>query len=181
MKITLQRRLAKLAGLLLLSLLVFAIGLQAAQARTDAAGVGGSGSASSTTAGQLQFPTAADVRLHEQGITVSAPAATAAVGTQGRGGFADVPFPATQQKGLTAAQGPHAFGRFQPTSNRVAAQAASADTSSTSAWIAAGSAAALVVVGLGAWALMRRRRQPGESASAAYCAQHPEDALCMAA
>ena len=57
---------------------------------------------------------------------------------------------------------------------------ASSDASSTTAWIAVGSAAAVLLVGFAAWALLRRRRQPGELASAAYCAQHPEDPLCSA-
>jgi len=60
------------------------------------------------------------------------------------------------------------------------AQPASSDASSTTAWIAFGSAAAVLLVGFAAWALLRRRRQPGELASAAYCAQHPEDPLCSA-
>jgi len=56
---------------------------------------------------------------------------------------------------------------------------ASSDASSASAWIAVGSAAAVLLVGFAAWALMRRR-QPGELASAAYCAQRPEDPQCSA-
>jgi len=60
------------------------------------------------------------------------------------------------------------------------AQPASSDASSATAWIAVGSAAAVLLVGFAAWALMRRRRQPGELASAAYCAQHPEDPQCSA-
>jgi hypothetical protein len=61
------------------------------------------------------------------------------------------------------------------------AQPASSGTTSRSAWIVAGSAAAIVLVGFAAWALTRRRRQPGDRASAAYCAQHPDDAMCAAA
>jgi hypothetical protein len=58
---------------------------------------------------------------------------------------------------------------------------ASSDTSSSTGWMFAGSAAAILFVAFLAWALIRRRRQPGERASAAYCAQHPEDALCATA
>ena len=137
MKSTVQRRFALLAGLLLLSLLVLATGIQAAQAAVVAGDSGGSSTASFTTPAQPQ--------------------------------------------GLTAAQLHHYGGGLQPVLNPRAAQSASSGTSSRTAWIAAGSAGAVVIVGFAAWALMRRRRQPGERPSAAYCAQHPEDALCTAA
>jgi hypothetical protein len=141
MKTTAQKRLARLAGLLLLSLLVFATGVQAAQAVPQG-----------LTPAQLhqyvgQAPSA----------TGSGTGVTPAAGTQGRGGVALTPF----------APAP-------------AAQPASSGTSTT-AWIVAGSAAALAVIGIAAWALLRRRRQPGERASAAYCTQHPEDSMCTAA
>jgi hypothetical protein len=157
MNITTHRRVARFAGLLLLSLLVFAIGVQTALA-TEVSGSGaGSGAA-----------------------------AKAAAGTQGRGGVAVASITPAQPQALTAVQSHHYLGgnyngRFQPVSNTLAAQTASPSSTSTSAWIAAGSAAAIVLVGFAAWALMRRRRQPGERPSAAYCAQHPEDALCTAA
>ena len=138
MKSTVQRRFALLAGLLLLSLLVLATGVQAALAATVVGtGVSGSGTSSFTTP--------------------------------------------LQSQGLTAAQLHHYGGGLQPVLNPRAAQSASSGTSSRTAWIAAGSAGAVVIVGFAAWALMRRRRQPGERPSAAYCAQHPEDALCTAA
>jgi hypothetical protein len=158
MKTSAQKRLARLAGLLLLSLLVFATGIQAAQAAAVADSGAGSGTASSTAPHQLQGLTAARAHQHDQGVVVSVAAVTATAGTQGRGGVALAPF--------TSASG---------------AQPASSSTSSTTAWIAAGSAAAALIVGFAAWALIRRRRQPGEFASATYCAQHPEDSLCMAA
>jgi hypothetical protein len=178
MKITAQRRLALLAGLLLLASIVFATGIQAAQAKTDATGAGGSGTASLTTPIQMQGPTAADQRAHDQGVVVSVPAVTAPAGTQGRGGFDAAHFTPPQPQGLTAAQLHHQGGGLQPVSSGVAAQPASSGTSSTSAWIAAGSAAAALIVVIAAWVLVRRRRQPGRRPSAAYCAQHPEDALC---
>jgi hypothetical protein len=154
MKTTTQRRPARLAGLLLLSLLVFATGVQAAQAAL----VSGSGAGSGTAS------------------FASTPA-----GTQGRGGIAVASLTPAQPQGLTAAQRHHYFGRFQPTSNVLAAQPASSGATSRSAWIAAGAAAAIFIVGFAAWALTRRRRQPGDHPSEAYCAQHPEDAMCTAA
>jgi hypothetical protein len=53
--------------------------------------------------------------------------------------------------------------------------------SSRTAWIAGGSAAVALIVVVGAWALLRRRRQPSGHPSAAYCAQHPEDPQCAMA
>jgi hypothetical protein len=138
MKTTVQRRLALLAGLLLLALIVFAIGIQSAQAAIMVGDGGGSRATSITTP--------------------------------------------TQPKGLTAAQIRHRDGgRSQPVSNVSAAQPASSGSSSRSAWIAGGSAAAVLLVGFASWALVRRRRQPAGFASATYCAQHPEDPLCRAA
>jgi hypothetical protein len=155
MKITAQRRLALLAGLLLLSLLVLEMSIQAAQAMNS----GGSGAGSGrSTISALQLPTLAQIQQH-RGIGPYAPVMTAQAGTQGRGGVAVASLTPTQPKALTAAS----------------------SGSSTSAWISAGSAAAIVLVGFAAWALMRRRRQPEARTSAAYCAQHPEDALCTAA
>jgi hypothetical protein len=154
MKITAQRRIALLAGLLLLSLLVFAMSIQAAQAMNSGGSGAGSGKSTIST---LQLPTLAQIQQH-RGIGPYAPVMTAQAGTQGRGGVAVASLTPTQPKALTTASG-----------------------SSTSAWIAVGSAAAIVLVGFAAWALMRRRRQPEARTSAAYCAQHPEDALCTAA
>ena len=154
MKITAQRRLVLLAGLLLLSLLVFAMSIQVAQAMNASGSGAGPGK---STINALQLPTLAQVQQH-QGIGPYASVTTAQAGTQGRGGVAVASLTPVQPKALTAASG-----------------------SSTSAWIAVGTAAAIVLVGFAAWALMRRRRQPEARASAAYCAQHPEDGLCTAA
>jgi hypothetical protein len=172
MKITGQRRPALLAGLLLLSLLVFAMSIQAAQAMNSSGSGAGSGK---STIDALQVPTLAQIQQH-QGIGPYAPVTTAQAGTQGRGGVAVASLTPTQPKALTAAQRYRYVGRgfnssLQPGSSG----------SSTSALIAAGSATAIVLVGFAAWALMRRRRQPEARPSAAYCAQHPEDGLCAAA
>lgn len=176
MKITAQRRLALLAGLLLLAAIVFATGIQAAQAMVDR---GASGTASFTTPTQLQFPTAADQRAHGQGVVASVPAVTAPAETHGRGGFDAAHFAPPQPQGLTATRRYARGGRAPSVANVSAAQAASSGTSSTTAWIAAGSAAAALIVGIAVWAAVRRR--PGGRPSAAYCAQHPEDALCTTA
>jgi len=155
MKTIVQKRLARFAGLLVLLLLLVAVSVQAAQAmRVQGSGLG---AVPQTTSSQLQGLTTAAQNQHHQGVAASAPLLTPAAGTQGRGGVALAP--------STPASG---------------AQPASSTTSSTTAWIV-GTAAAVLIVGFAAWALMRRRRQPGELASVAYCAQHPEDSLCRAA
>jgi hypothetical protein len=133
MKTMVQRRLALLAGLLLLSLLVIAVGAQVVQALrvSDSGASSGSGAVAVTTA-----PAKAE----------------------GRGG-ASAP--------LVPAAG------VQPASSTT-----TSTTTSTTAWIVAGSVAAALIVGLAAWALVRRRRQYGVPGSAAYCSRHPDDALC---
>ena len=172
MKITVQRGLALLAALLLLALVVFATGIQAAQAAT-ATGTG-AGSGNSTIDAQ-QLPTLAQVQQH-QGIGPYASATTASAGTQG-----GVRRAARRGVITTASAGTQGRGGVGPLAAVSVAQPASSGTSSTSAWIVIGSALAALIVGITAWALLRRRRQPGESVSATYCAQHPDDALCGAA
>jgi len=179
MKTTVHKRLARLAGLLVLSLLVAAIGIQAAQAATVSGTGAGSGAASFTTPAQLQGLTA--VQLHHYiGKGQSMTAVTASAGTQGRGGVAVASITPNQPQGSTSAQLRSFNGRFQPTANVLAAQATSPGTTSTSAWIIAGSAAAVLLVGLAAWTLTRRQK-PGQLASADFCSLHPEDSLCTAA
>ena len=150
MKATLQRRLTLLVGLLLLSLLVFAIGAQVAQAMLRAEGA--SGAAAVTTP-------APGTEVGRGGVAILAASGpqTASAGTQGRGGI----------------------GRPAAADAQAVTQPASSGTSSTTYWLI-GSAVAVLIAGIGAWALLRRRRQPAESASAAYCARHPEDSLCGA-
>ena len=155
MKTTLHIRLARFAGLLLLSSLVILTGVQAAQATVVAGTGAGSSTASFTQAANLQGLTAAAAARHGHGTIVAA--VTPPAGAQGRGGFDQLQF--TPKSGV---------------------QTASSGTSSTTtAWIA-GSAAVVLLIGLAAWALVRRRRQAGKFPSQAYCAQHPEDSLCAA-
>lgn len=68
-----------------------------------------------------------------------------------------------------------------PDVTTVAAQPAASSGTSTTTWIVVGTIAAALSIALAAWALLRRRRHPGESASAAYCAHHSEDAGCSTA
>ena len=153
MKIAAQRRLASLAGLLLLALVVSAVGVQAAQAvlATNTGGASG---------------------------TVAVTPALAA--TQGRGGFDASSFIAPQQQGPAAAQLQANGGRL-PGEAHVLAASPGMSTSSTIAWIIGGTAAAVVIVLIAVLVPTRRRRQAGERPSKAYCAEHPDDALCMTA
>ena len=57
------------------------------------------------------------------------------------------------------------------------AQPASSGSSGTSTWIWVGAALAVLAGSIAAWAVFRRRRSAAEP-SAAYCSQHPDDALC---
>lgn len=95
--------------------------------------------------------------------------ATALAGTQGRGGVTYAP---PGSGGVT-------YAPAAPLPRTAGVQPTTMGTSSSTGWIIAGSVAAAVVVGLGAWALVARRRrtQPG---SEAYCLRHPSDALCGA-
>jgi len=166
MKTTAQRRLARFTGLVLLSLLVIAAGVQVAQAAasstTPAAGWQGRGGVTflATTpsadwqgrGGVTALATTPSADWQGRG-GVTALATTPSAGTQGRGGIASV-------RGVTAAQ-PGLSG-----------------TPSTASWIIVGSALAVLMMGLVAWALISRRRQRDEPLSVAYCAQHPEHAMC---
>jgi hypothetical protein len=98
MKITLKRRLALLAGLLLVSLPVFAIGLQAAQALPTSAGTALAGT-------------------QGRGGVNAAPLTLALAGTQGRGGVNAAP--------LTLASGTQAASTItQPTSSGISSTTA---------------------------------------------------------
>ena len=145
MKTRVQRRLALLAGLLILSSLVFATGIQAAAPITTQDG----------------WLTAANTAARNQSVGAAATPTT------------------TQDGWLTDANTAARNQGFVGAVPASGAQPASSDASSTTTWIAVGLVAAVLFVGFAAWALMRRRRT-GELASAAYCAQHPEDPLCSA-
>ena len=179
MKTTVHKRLARLAGLLVLSLLVAAIGIQAAQAATVSGTGAGSSAASLATPVQLQGLTAAQLH-HYIGKAQSMTVTTASAGTQGRGGVAVASIAPNQSQGSTTALPRNFNGRFQPAAHVLTAQAVSSGTTSTSAWIIAGSAAAVLLVGFAAWTLTRRQK-PGQLASANFCSLHPEDSLCTAA
>ena len=125
MKIRAQRRIAGLAGLLVLSLFLAIVFAQTALAMNELGNGGGVAVASAGTAHAVSLG---------RGVTVPA--------------------------GVTAARAP----------------AATSSTSSSTAWIVSGVAVALAVV-IAAWVIARGRRQSSQPTSA-YCAQHPEDALC---
>jgi hypothetical protein len=104
----------------------------------------------------LQLPTAAQTAQHQSFVP---------------GPFAQLQLPTAaqvaQHQGIAAGS----------VATSTTAQPASSGMSATTVWIAS-----LVVAGallVGAWAVLRRRRQRGELAS--FCAQHPEDARCAAA
>ena len=164
MKTTFQRRSVLLASLLLLSLLVLATGIQAAQAATVAGTGAGSGTTATSTTPQDGWLTAANTAARDRDV-----AAAAATSTTTQDGWLTAANTAARDQAVVAAEDAQAFG----------AQPASSDTSSTTAWIAVGSVAAVLLIGFATWALMRRR-QPGELSSAAFCAQHPEDPRCIA-
>ena len=144
MKSTAQKRLARLAGLVLLSLLVIAVGAHVVQAAA-VAGTEGRG-------GVTPLTTTPPAELGRGGFGLEA---TPAAGIEDRGGIAAVPFaPAT------------------------GAAPVSSGTSYTVAWILIGSALAVLMLGLAAWALVSRRRKRSEPLSVAFCARHPEHAMC---
>jgi hypothetical protein len=157
MKTSLQRWPVRLAGLAVMSLLVVATGVQAAQAQRLGGG------ASAQPFAQIQLPTAAQTAQH-QGVAAGPVAASTLTPSQ-----------------VIARAEAQRHARHEGigyVAGAAAAQPASSGMSATTAWIVA----ALVVAGallVGAWALVRRRRRRGELAS--FCAQHPEDTRCAAA
>jgi hypothetical protein len=59
-----------------------------------------------------------------------------------------------------------------------AAQPGLSGPPSTTTWIIVGSTIAVLAIGLATWTLITRRRQRDEPLSMAFCAQHPEHAMC---
>ncbi len=165
MKLKVERRLASLAGLLLLGLAMFATGAQAAQAASVGRDGSGANAAFVSRHTQAQGVVAAARRAHHRGVVGTLTAGTGLAVAQGR-----VPL---DLRHFTLPSG------TQPASSGT--QPASSGTASRTGWMAAGSAVSVLLVGFAAWALVRRRRQLGDLASASYCAQHPEDQMCTAA
>jgi hypothetical protein len=66
----------------------------------------------------------------------------------------------------------------RPAAGAFAAPSRSAATTGFGAWVVLGIALAALLVGI-AWA-SSRRRPDADASRAAYCAQHPEDAVCIA-
>ena len=156
-------------------------------------GIGPLAAAQASTQGRggIDLAALAPAQAGTQGRGGVGPLAAASADTQGRGGIDLAAFtPAqagTQDRGgvnlalLTPAQaGTQGRGGIGPLAPAFVAQPASASSLPSTTWIAIGSALAVLVVGLTAWMLIRRRRSP-ELASASYCAQHPQDPLCAAA
>ena len=143
MKTSTQKRIAGLSGLLLLSLLVVALAVPAAQAMRNFSGTSvPSTSAGSGTINTLQLPTLAQVRQHHgDGSSTSVAAVQRPTLAQLRRGPDRLYGPSVASGGGTVN----------------AAQSASSGISSTTVWIAAVAVAGVLLIG--AWALLRRRRQ----------------------
>ena len=163
MKTSAQIRLARLSGLVLLSLLVVTLAVQAAQA----AQVQGSGSRTLTTA---QLPTLAQIRQHSgvgasAGTLTTAQLPTLAQIRQHNGvGASAGTFSTAQLPTLAQIRQHNGVGAAQPP--------ASSGISSATVWMAA--VAVFGALLIGSWALaVRRRRQseaaPGCEASALGC------------
>jgi hypothetical protein len=164
MRTSTQKPIARLLGLLVLSLLVVALSVAAAQARPTPAQVqraydGPDAVNPAAGSGTVSAATMKDGWL-------GMPAASAGSGTVGAATVTD------GWLGMPAASaGSGTVGAATP---------APSGTSSTTVWIAIGSAVAVLIIAILAWVLIRRRRQPSVPGSSAYCARHPEDALCAA-
>ena len=191
MNSTARNRLSTITVLSVLSLLAIAIGAQAAFAvasgSTPVAGTQGRGgvSAASVTLVATTSPAAGT----EGRGGIAAPSAalastTPAAGTYGRGGVASLSGPATLAGETTVANNGFSLrargGVPRPVAGAFAAPSTSSNVTDFGVWVAVGIAVAALLVGIAAWAASRRRR-PQAAASPAYCAQHPEDAMCMSA
>ncbi len=127
-------------------------------------------------------------------LVIAAPAVLAAAGgsgdssppagTQGRGGVMGVtgktPAAGTEGRGgITASVPDPTAGIAAQPQSASSGTSGSSGSSGTSAWVWIGIALAVLAASIATWAILRRRRS--EAPSAAYCAQHPDDALCGAA
>jgi hypothetical protein len=117
----------------------------------------------------IAVPMAQAAAVNESGAGGGPGTVVATAGTQGRGGVSYAP-------GSTVAVAPGSAVAVTPRSAGV--QPSSGSSSSTTAWIIAGSVVAASLVALGAWALVGRSRR--RQSLTAYCVQHPSDAVCMA-
>jgi hypothetical protein len=160
-----QKRIARLSGLLMLALLVVALAAPAALAMRDfSTGTGGSSTfAGSGTTNAQQLPTPVQIEQIISRKDGSGPASSVA------------------SVRLTPATGTEAGRmRLPAIGTQAVTQPTPSGTSSRTDWIVVGAALAVLVIALGAWALLRRRRQPSVPEASAYCALHSGDSQCGA-
>ena len=69
----------------------------------------------------------------------------------------------------------------RPAAGAFAAPSTASATTGFGVWVVVGIAVAVLLVIVVAWVSSRRRSAATEQSMAAYCAQHPEDAMCMTA
>jgi len=198
MQTAVQKKFLVLAGLIILSLVVLATGAQIVNATVVAGAGAPSGGSAASFAAQFQGLTAARVAQHQQyappaessasslarelrGLTAARVAqhqqhAAAAVAALSR--------PSTAGTALAGTQG---RGGVNASATAPAPVKAAVSTSTTSSsrttWIIVGAViAALAIIAI-AWAFARRRRPSAAAGpgSEAFCALHPEDALCGSA
>jgi hypothetical protein len=191
MKGAAHKRLGSITVLSLLALLALAIGAQTAFAGQSSAPAAGTQGRGGVSAAGFAVSTPAAGTQGRGGVAPASVSAvvvtTPAAGTQGRGGVAGVSGPATSARAAAPTSGGPAFairgrGRVPRAFPGTAAVPGSvATTSNSGAWLAAGIAAAVLLVSIVAWASYRRRGERGESSLAAFCVQHPEDAACRPA
>ena len=105
-----------------------------------------------------------------------------AAGTAGRGGVAGL---ATTAGETTVANSGFSLrargGAPRPVSGRVAPPSPTSAADGFVVWVAVGVAVAALLLILAAWISTRRRRPQTAASRAAFCAQHPDDAMCQTA
>lgn len=191
MNSTARKRLSSITVLSLLSLLAIAIGAQAAFASGSmpVAGTQGRGGVSAASSAAFAATPAAGTE-GRGGIAAAAASAalastTPAAGTDGRGGVASLSGPATLAGETTVSNNGFSLrargGVPRPVAGAFAAPSTTSNATDFGAWVAVGIAVAALLVGISAWAASRRRRPQAAASLATYCAQHPEDAMCMSA
>jgi hypothetical protein len=209
MKSRSQTRVGTFTFLVFLMLLAFAAGAQAALAAhfsngsavtTPAAGTEGRGgvdAGTATVAVVSTAPTAGSTSpaagtQGRGGASLTVAAVSPVAGTQGRGGVASAGVTSTQaattEVATTAGDTAVAENGFVSRARggfpggpmgvqRAIVESSGASTST--GWIAAGIAlAVLAIAAFFVWAASRRRRWQQESSLAQYCQYHPADSLC---